>query len=206
MNEIQTGTGNKSSKSTKRNAAIDALLEEYAPSPQHDLLSQMMVTVCRLANDGADRGEIKILNTALKELRYAFKIFKPYGHIPKVTIFGSSRTAEDHPEYIQAQQFAERIEMSLCQIRGRFTPIQYLKRRLNVQGSRFIIVVRLKIDSDKYQNTRFVVAHSRLRIDAEFNIAGHPVIEWLKFRGDIDQMDIDDFDVLRNAIRENESF
>ncbi len=110
MNETQTGIGSKSSKSAKRNAAIDALLEEYAPSSQHDLLSQMMVTICRLANDGADRGEIKILNTALKELRYAFKIFKPYGDIPKVTIFGSSRTAEDHPEYLQAQQFAERIE------------------------------------------------------------------------------------------------
>jgi len=70
----------------------------------------MMVTMCRLAKDGAGRGELKILNTTLKELRYAFKVFAPYQDIQKVTIFGSSRTPEDHPEYLQAHKFAERME------------------------------------------------------------------------------------------------
>ena len=110
MTETQSTTRQQSPGSAKRNAAIDALLTEHAPSEHQDLLSQMMITVCRLAKDGAGRGEIKILNTALKELRYAFKVFAPYSHVPKVTIFGSSRTAEDHPEYVQARKFAERIE------------------------------------------------------------------------------------------------
>ncbi len=110
MNKIQSHLRPSSPRSAKRDAAIEAFLQEHASNPNQDLLAQMMVTLCRLARDGAGRGEIKILNTALKELRYAFKIFAPYSHIPKVTIFGSSRTAEDHPEYLQAQQFAERIE------------------------------------------------------------------------------------------------
>ncbi len=85
-----------------RAQAIDAFLEEFGSSPNKDLLGQMMVTLCRLAADGADRGDVKILNTALRELRYAFKVFQPYKEIPKVSIFGSARTPPEHPQYQQA--------------------------------------------------------------------------------------------------------
>ena len=90
--------------------AIKNLIEQYAASEHGDLLSQMFVTICRLAADGADRGELKILNTALRELRYAFKVFRPYAGIRKVSMFGSARTPEDHPQYLQAKQFAELIQ------------------------------------------------------------------------------------------------
>jgi len=92
--------------SEARAAAIKQFLEAFAPGDNHDLLGEMMVTVCRLARDNCGRGEIKILNRALKELRYAFKVFAPYEHVPKVTVFGSSRTKEDHPQYIQCVKFA----------------------------------------------------------------------------------------------------
>ena len=93
-----------------RSAAIKEFLSKYAGSDDEDLLFQMLVTICRLAADGADRGDLKILNAALKELRYAFKIFTPYAEVPKVSIFGSSRTGEGHPEYLQAKKFAELIQ------------------------------------------------------------------------------------------------
>ena len=95
-----------------RAAAINQFLEAYAPGDNSDLLSEMLVTVCRLARDGCHRGELKILNRALKELRYAFKTFAPFEHVPKVTIFGSARTKEDHPQYIQAQKFARLISQA----------------------------------------------------------------------------------------------
>ena len=93
-----------------RNAAIKKLLAEYAPCADEDLLFQMVVTICRLAADGTDRGDVKILNTALNELRYGFKTFAPYADIPKVSIFGSSRTPQDHPQYLEAKKFAELIQ------------------------------------------------------------------------------------------------
>ncbi|GAG11201.1 unnamed protein product, partial [marine sediment metagenome] len=74
------------------------------------LLSQMLVTICRLGADKADRGDLKILNAALRELRYAFKVFAPYQEIPKVTMFGSARTPEDHPQYLQARKFAQLMQ------------------------------------------------------------------------------------------------
>ncbi len=70
----------------------------------------MLVTLCRSAADEAERGDVKILNTSLKELRYAFKVFAPYSHIPKASVFGSARTPEQHPQYIQAKLFAELIQ------------------------------------------------------------------------------------------------
>jgi hypothetical protein len=94
----------------ERARAIKQFLGEYAPGDNHDLLGEMIVTMCRLARDNCGRGELKILNRALKELRYAFKIFAPYSTTPKVTIFGSSRTKEDHPQYIQCVKFAKLMQ------------------------------------------------------------------------------------------------
>ena len=93
----------------ERTEAIERFVREYAPCENEDLLREMMVTICRLSADRVDRGDLKILNTALKELRYAFKVFTPYATIPKVSIFGSARTPEDHPQYLEAKKFAELI-------------------------------------------------------------------------------------------------
>jgi uncharacterized protein (TIGR00730 family) len=93
----------------ERTQAIERFVREYAPCENEDLLREMMVTICRLSADRVDRGDLKILNTALKELRYAFKVFTPYATIPKVSIFGSARTPEDHPQYLEAKKFAELI-------------------------------------------------------------------------------------------------
>lgn len=93
-----------------RSEAIRRLIAEYAPSEHEDQLFQMMVTICRLAADGTDRGDLKLLNQAFKELRYAFKVFAPYNDIRKVSIFGSARTAEDHPQYREAKKFAGLIQ------------------------------------------------------------------------------------------------
>ncbi len=93
-----------------RSAAIERFIDEFAPGENADLLGQMMVTLTRLAADGCERGDLKILNYALRELRYGFKVFQPYGAIPKVSIFGSARTAEDHPQYLEAKKFGALIQ------------------------------------------------------------------------------------------------
>jgi uncharacterized protein (TIGR00730 family) len=53
--------------------------------------------------------DLKIANAALKELRYAFKIFSPYHHIPKVTVFGSARMPSHSPVADQARCFARKM-------------------------------------------------------------------------------------------------
>lgn len=92
-----------------RDAAITKFVGEHANCENADLLENMLVTICRLARDGTGRGELKLLNQALGELRYAFKTFAPYQHVRKISIFGSSRTPEGHADYRQAVAFAERM-------------------------------------------------------------------------------------------------
>ncbi len=94
---------------TARDAAITDLVKNHCSTGDADLYGSMIRTICRLAADNASRADAKLIDRALAELRYAFKTFTPYEHIPKVTIFGSARTAETHPEYQQALKFAELI-------------------------------------------------------------------------------------------------
>jgi uncharacterized protein (TIGR00730 family) len=73
------------------------------------LILQIKETADKLIRDQANRGDVKLLNTALKELRYAFKIFAPFRHRRKVTVFGSARLPSTDPAYQQAVQFGKKI-------------------------------------------------------------------------------------------------
>ncbi len=110
MSEVETHF--RPPRNPEREAAIEEFLTRFADCPDRDLLAEMMVTICRLAKDRTGRGELKILSRALKELRYAFKVFAPYSQFRKVSIFGSSRTPIGHPEYVQADLFARRMRES----------------------------------------------------------------------------------------------
>jgi uncharacterized protein (TIGR00730 family) len=67
-----------------------------------DLLDLMRQTILRLEADQTSRGDLKILNRTLRELRYAFKVFQPYRRRRKVTIFGSARLGQQHPAFQSA--------------------------------------------------------------------------------------------------------
>ncbi len=96
--------------SEEANRQLDALLEGLrVPAGSWPYYSQMVTTVLKMFEDGADVGDLKITNSALKELRYAFKVFAPYEGIPKVTVFGSARTPAEHPFSAQAQMFGRRM-------------------------------------------------------------------------------------------------
>jgi hypothetical protein len=70
---------------------------------------ELVETSLKLLRDETRLGDIKLLNAALRELRYAFKVFSPYRHVRKVSAFGSARTLPTTPEYRAAQEFARRI-------------------------------------------------------------------------------------------------
>ncbi len=63
----------------------------------------------RLARDRATRGDLKIANAALKEMRYAFSVFEPYRAARKAAIFGSARTRRDDPLYEQTAALAREL-------------------------------------------------------------------------------------------------
>lgn len=97
-------------QSDEANRRVDALLEQLrVPEATWRLYSEMLTTVLKLFEDGAGVGDLKIANSALKEMRYGFKVFAPYRQVPKVTVFGSARTPPQHPVSAQAQLFGKRM-------------------------------------------------------------------------------------------------
>jgi hypothetical protein len=69
----------------------------------------MLTTVVRLNADAADRGDLKLINTSLREMRNAFLLFSKYRAERKVSVFGSARFPEDDPNYRMALSFAEEM-------------------------------------------------------------------------------------------------
>jgi uncharacterized protein (TIGR00730 family) len=72
-------------------------------------VADIIENALRLLNDVQETGDVRVIQTALRELRYAFRLFAPYAHVRKVTMFGSARTQPDQPEYQQAVDFGKKI-------------------------------------------------------------------------------------------------
>jgi uncharacterized protein (TIGR00730 family) len=70
-----------------------------------DLIQMIRESADKLATDQTSRGDVKLLSRALRELRYAFKVFTPFRGRRKVTVFGSARTRPDQPAYQHAVAF-----------------------------------------------------------------------------------------------------
>jgi len=83
---------------------IIASINEVRPqSRQREvLLRRLLEHAVELAEDDPNTLDLKIAEASLAELVSAFDAFAPYRHIPKVTIFGSARTAPDSPLFALA--------------------------------------------------------------------------------------------------------
>ena len=90
-------------------AAIRQLLQPHAGHPNADLVEDILATGLRLLEEDIDRRDVRVIQSAVKELRHAARVFAPYRGQRKVTVFGSARTAPAAPEYQQAVEFGKAI-------------------------------------------------------------------------------------------------
>lgn len=90
-------------------AQIDEWLRAQDRAANIDQFAGILRTVVKLAEDNADRGDLKILNRSMQELRHAFRIFAPYRHTRKVSIYGSTRVKETDPLYRLAHDTGKRL-------------------------------------------------------------------------------------------------
>lgn len=81
------------------------LVADASDNQNQDLIAELVTTVLKLHRDGSSRGDLKLINTALKEMRYSNLVFSRH-HEPKVTIYGSSRLTEEAADYQLAVEFA----------------------------------------------------------------------------------------------------
>lgn len=88
-----------------RRLAADAVAGHGHEHEDADLIAEMLVTILRLHRDHPERPDLKLVNAALKEMRYSFLVFSKYRATRKVSVFGSARTAIDDPNYRLAAEF-----------------------------------------------------------------------------------------------------
>ncbi|HZL42749.1 MAG TPA: LOG family protein [Verrucomicrobiae bacterium] len=88
---------------------IRELIEQKGGGYNQDSVADIIESALKILTDVKDSGDVKVIQTAIRELRYAFKLFAPYSQVRKVTIFGSARTQPSRPEYQQAVEFGRKI-------------------------------------------------------------------------------------------------
>jgi len=88
---------------------IDELIAYQGGGHHPDLVEDIIESALKLLRDVEHRGDVRVIQTAIRELRYAFRLFAPYASTRKVTIFGSARTQPNKTEYKQAIEFARKI-------------------------------------------------------------------------------------------------
>ena len=102
---------------SERNKAFHQIHEHTPQQPEEDgksygiehYVQQIHETADKLLQDHANRGDVKMLSIALRELRYCLKVFAKYRDRPQVTVFGSARLPETDPSFQQATEFSRLI-------------------------------------------------------------------------------------------------
>ena len=88
---------------------IEELIQFKGGGFNQENVADIIENALKLLTDVQDSGDVRVIQTALRELRYAFKMFAPYSHSRKVTIFGSARTQPTRMEYQQGVEFGRKI-------------------------------------------------------------------------------------------------
>ncbi|MDP7006275.1 MAG: TIGR00730 family Rossman fold protein [Phycisphaerales bacterium] len=88
---------------------VDQVSDFDQEDPRREMITQMVDTCLKMAKEGHDSGQIKLVTYALKEMRYAYQVFNQYIGTRKVSIYGSARTPEDNPDYKTAVEFSHLI-------------------------------------------------------------------------------------------------
>lgn len=69
------------------------------------LYKEIVINALKCKRDELDILDLKVINRAVAEFRYASRVFKPYRNVRKVSIFGSARVPEGSPYYDLAVRF-----------------------------------------------------------------------------------------------------
>ncbi|MEW6571159.1 MAG: TIGR00730 family Rossman fold protein [Nitrospirota bacterium] len=89
--------------------AIDRLIELAGPIHHPEIIREMIVAALKAGREEKIKSDLKLMNSTLKEMRFTSKIFGPYRHVRKVTVFGSARTKPDEPVYKMAHLFGRKL-------------------------------------------------------------------------------------------------
>jgi uncharacterized protein (TIGR00730 family) len=126
---------------------IDELSQKNSSAETQYLLREIITTAVKLGRESSDKGDLKLVNNTLKELRYAFRIFSPYRGVKKVIIFGSARSKKTSTEYSMAEEFSRKLtEKGYMVVTGGGPGVMEAGNKGAVAGRDFALNIRLPFE------------------------------------------------------------
>lgn len=126
---------------------IDELVKKSSSADSEHLLKEIITTAVKLGRESNDKGDLKLVNNTLKELRYSFRIFSPYRDIKKVIIFGSARSPKASTEYKMAEEFSRRLtEKGYMVVTGGGPGVMEAGNKGALAGKDFALNIRLPFE------------------------------------------------------------
>jgi uncharacterized protein (TIGR00730 family) len=89
--------------------AIERLIAMVGGIHQPALVRELILAALKAGQENAEKADLKLMNSSLKEMRFTAKVFSPYRHVRKVSVFGSARTPPDHPVYHMARDLGRKL-------------------------------------------------------------------------------------------------
>ncbi len=88
---------------------IDQLMDMVGDIHRPGIVREMILAALKAGQEDDLKADLKLMNTALKEMRFTSKIFGPYRDVKKITVFGSARTQPNEPAYQAARLFGKKL-------------------------------------------------------------------------------------------------
>lgn len=85
---------------------IDRLIKAAEGVKQPELIRELIIASLKIGQENDYLPDLKLINRTLREMRNTTRVFAPYRHRKKVTIFGSARTQPEEPIYQKCIQFS----------------------------------------------------------------------------------------------------
>lgn len=127
-----------------------------------NLVTQLIQTSLKIMVEKHHSGQLKLMTRALKEMRHAYQVFNRYPNTRRISIFGSARTPEEHPDYLAAKEFSIKMTDSgwMC-ITGAANGIMKAGLEGSKAQSSFGLSIRLPFEAS---------THSIIEGDSKFMI------------------------------------
>ncbi len=96
----------------RTNGPLDDLIDQLlAMAEVHhpDIIREMVVSALKTGQENDYLADLKMLRATMKEMRFTSKMFGPYRHRKKVTIFGSARTEPSEAIYQKCLTFSRQL-------------------------------------------------------------------------------------------------
>ena len=109
MPDATIGVGTSRGDASSVDQLVEEFLETTGVRQNRDILKEIVLATLAFVREDSNRLDLKIARSAMSEMAEAFKVFAPYRDVPKVTMFGSARTAPSDAMYTLAKDLAHAL-------------------------------------------------------------------------------------------------